>query len=122
LHFATHGFSSPDFHYQYHNFWSDTKSGLLLAGANTYHQQKYTLITDEAGTGELTALAACGMKLTGTGLVYLSCCRSLYGFIGRGEALSSLAQGFRHLLWLLPCGLCLMKLDTRWPYTSTIMS
>ena len=95
LHFATHGFSSPDFHYQYHNFWSDTKSGLLLAGANTYHQEKYTLITDEAGTGELTALAACGMKLTGTQLVYLSCCRSSYGFIGRGEALSSLAQGFR---------------------------
>ena len=95
LHFATHGFSSPDFHYQYHSFWSDTKSGLLLAGANTYHQQKYTLITDEAGTGELTALAACGMKLTGTRLVYLSCCRSSYGFIGRGEALSSLAQGFR---------------------------
>jgi len=95
LHFATHGFSSPDFHYQYHNFWSDTKSGLLLAGANTYHQQKYTLISDEAGTGELTALAACGMKLMGTRLVYLSCCRSSYGFIGRGEALSSLAQGFR---------------------------
>lgn len=95
LHFATHGFSSPDFHYQYHNFWSDTKSGLLLAGANTYHKHKHTLITGEAGTGELTALAACGMKLTGTRLVYLSCCRSSYGFIGRGEALNSLAQGFR---------------------------
>jgi CHAT domain-containing protein len=95
LHFATHGFSSPDFHYQYHNFWSDTKSGLLLAGANTYHLQKYSSIDSGAGTGELTALAACGMKLTGTRLVYLSSCRSSYGFIGRGEALSSLAQGFR---------------------------
>ena len=95
LHFATHGFSSPDFHYQYHNFWSDTKSGLLLAGANTYRLRKYKTIADEAGTGELTALAACGMKLVGTRLVYLSSCRSSYGFIGRGEALSSLAQGFR---------------------------
>ena len=95
LHFATHGFSSPDFHYQYHNFWSDTKSGLLLAGANTYHSQKYTSIVSEAGTGELTALAACGMNLVGTRLVYLSTCRSTYGFIGRGEALSSLAQSFR---------------------------
>ena len=46
-------------------------------------------------SGELTALAACGMELTGTRLVYLSSCRSSYGFIGRGEALSSLAQGFR---------------------------
>ena len=95
LHFATHGFSSPDFHYQYHNFWSDTKSGLLLAGANTYHCQKYTSIVNEAGTGELTALAACGMNLVGTRLVYLSTCRSTYGFIGRGETLSSLAQSFR---------------------------
>jgi len=94
LHFATHGFSSPDFHYQYHNFWSDTKSGLLLAGANTYHSQKYRFITREAGTGELTALAACGMNLVGTRLVYLSTCRSTYGFIGRGEASNSLAQGF----------------------------
>ena len=95
LHFATHGFSNPDFHYQYHNFWSDTKSGLLLAGANTYRLGKFDAICDTAGTGELTALAACGMTLTGTRLVYLSTCRSSYGFMGRGEALSSLAQGFR---------------------------
>ncbi len=95
LHFATHGFSNPDFHYQYHNFWSDTRSGLLLAGANTYRLGKFGAICDAAGTGELTALAACGMALTGTRLVYLSTCRSSYGFVGRGEALSSLAQGFR---------------------------
>ena len=95
LHLATHGFSSPDFHYQYHNFWSDTKSGLLLAGANTYHSRKFRSIASGAGTGELTALAACGMNLIDTHLVYLSTCRSTYGFIGRGEALSSLAQSFR---------------------------
>lgn len=95
LHLATHGFSNPDFHYQYHNFWCDTKHGLLLAGANTYRLQKYGAIHSSAGTGELTALAACGMKLDGTHLVYLSTCRSSYGFIGRGETLSSLAQGFR---------------------------
>ena len=95
LHFATHGFSSPDFHYQYKNFWSDTRSGILLAGANTYHCGNFEVIAREAGTGELSALAACGMILQGTALVYLSTCRSTYGFIGRGEALSSLAQGFR---------------------------
>lgn len=95
LHFATHGFSSPDFHYQYRNFWSDTKSGILLAGSNTYRCAHFDEIVNEAGTGELTALAACGMTLEGTSLVYLSTCRSTYGFVGRGEALSSLAQGFR---------------------------
>ena len=95
LHFATHGFSSPDFHYQYRNFWSDTRSGILLAGSNTYRCGHFDVIVNEAGTGELTALAACGMALEGTSLVYLSTCRSTYGFVGRGEALSSLAQGFR---------------------------
>lgn len=95
LHFATHGFSSPDFHHQYRNFWSDTRSGILLAGSNTYRCGQLDEVATEAGTGELTALAACGMALEGTGLVYLSTCRSTYGFVGRGEALSSLAQGFR---------------------------
>lgn len=94
LHFATHGFSSPEFHYQYRSFWTDTTSGLLLAGANTYHSGKFDDIATDAGTGELTSLAACGMALHGTRLVYLSTCRSTYGFIGRGEALSSLAQSF----------------------------
>ena len=95
LHLATHGFSSPDFHYQYRNFWSDTRTGLLLAGANTYRLQNYNGIVREAGTGELSALAACGINLDGTRLVYLSSCRSSYGFIGRGDSLSNLAQGFR---------------------------
>ena len=95
LHFATHGFSSPDFHYQYRNFWSDTRSGILLAGSNTYRCGHFDEVVNEAGTGELTALAACGMALEGTYLVYLSTCRSTYGFVGRGEALTSLAQGFR---------------------------
>ena len=95
LHSATHGFSSPDFHHQYWNFWSDTRSGILLAGSNTYRCGQLDEVVTEAGTGELTALAACGMAVEGTGLVYLSTCRSTYGFVGRGEALSSLAQGFR---------------------------
>ena len=95
LHLATHGFSSPDFHYQYRNFWSDTRSGILLVGSNTYRCGHFDVIVNEAGTGELTALAACGMALESTSLVYLSTCRSTYGFVGRGEALSSLAQSFR---------------------------
>ena len=113
LHIATHGFSSPDFHYQYCNFWSDTRSVILLAGSNTYRCGHFDEVVNEAGTGELTALAACGMALEGTSLVYLSTCRSTYGFIGRGEALNSLAQGFQSAA-------AQMVIATMWPVAGEI--
>jgi hypothetical protein len=95
LHFSTHGFSCPDARLFRSTFWDDTKSGVLLAGANTYRTGKFSKIATEAGTGQLTALAACGMDLQGTRLVYLSTCVSSYGLYSYGESVNSLAQAFR---------------------------
>ena len=95
LHFSTHGFSQPDARLFRSTFWDDTKSGVLLAGANVYRTGKFHKMVTEAGTGELTALAACGMDLQGTRLVYLSTCVSSYGLYSYGESVNSLAQAFR---------------------------
>ena len=95
LHFSTHGFSQPDARLFRSTFWDDMKSGILLAGANTYRAGKFKKIATEAGTGELTALAACGMDLQRTRLVYLSTCVSSYGLYSYGESVNSLAQAFR---------------------------
>ena len=95
LHFSTHGFSHPDARGYRGSFWDDTKCGLLLAGANTYRTGKLTQVSLEAGSGELTSLAVCGMNLQGTRLVYLSTCMSSYGLYSYGESVGSLAQAFR---------------------------
>lgn len=95
LHFSTHGFSYPYPRGCRNSFWDDTMSGLLLAGSNTYRKGSLTHVTPEAGTGELTSLAACGMDLQGTRLVYLSTCVSSYGLYSYGESINSLAQAFR---------------------------
>lgn len=95
LHFSTHGFSHPDARGYRGSFWDDTKCGLLLAGANTYRAGKLTQVSLEAGSGELTSLAVCGMNLQGTRLVYLSTCMSSYGLYSYGESVGSLAQAFR---------------------------
>lgn len=95
LHFSTHGFSSPESRLFRSTFWDDTKSGLLLAGANTFRAGKFKKLTKEAGTGELSALAACGMNLHETYLVYLSACVTSYGLYSYGESINSLAQAFR---------------------------
>ena len=95
LHFSTHGFSHPDARGYRGSFWDDTKCGLLLAGANTYRAGKLTQVVPEAGNGELTSLAVCGMNLQGTRLVYLSTCMSSYGLYSYGESVGSLAQAFR---------------------------
>ena len=95
LHFSTHGFSFPRSRGVRSSFWDDTETGLLLAGANTYQAGKLKRIHPYAGTGTLTSLAACGMKLIGTRLVYLSTCVSSRGFYSYGEAINSLAQAFR---------------------------
>ena len=95
LHFSTHGFSRPDPQGVRSSFWNDTKSGILLAGSNTYYAGKLAEIVPEAGTGELTSLAACGMNLNGTRLVFLSTCVSSYGLYSYSESVNSLAQAFR---------------------------
>lgn len=95
LHFSTHGFSQPSGGSAYGgNFWTDMTSGLALAGINTYHSGKASKILPDAGTGELTAMAACGMDLRNTRLVYLSTCVSSLGFTTAGESVGSLAQSF----------------------------
>ena len=95
LHFSTHGFCNQDLQGYRSSFWNDTKSGLLLAGANTFRQGKLEQVAIEAGTGELTAMAACGMSLEGTRLVYLSTCVSSFGMYSFNESLNSLAEAFR---------------------------
>ena len=95
LHFSTHGFSHPYPRGCRSSFWDDTLSGLLLAGSNTYRRGNFSKIPPEVGTGELTSLAACGMDLRGTRLVYLSTCVSSYGLYSYGETINSLAQAFR---------------------------
>lgn len=95
LHFSTHGFSNPYRRGCRSSFWDDTLSGLLLAGSNTYRRGNHESVLPEAGTGELTSLAACGMNLRGTHIVYLSTCVSSYGLYSYGETINSLAQAFR---------------------------
>lgn len=95
LHFSTHGFSNQEYQGYRSSFWNDTKSGLLLAGVNTFRQGKLEKVAIEAGTGELTAMAACGMSLEGTRLVYLSTCVSSFGMYSFNESLNSLAEAFR---------------------------
>ena len=95
LHISTHGFSKPDPEDLYGSFWSDTKAGICLAGVNTYIQKKFDSIVPETGTGTLNSLAVSGMRLEGTGLVFLSTCSSSYGQYGYSQSVRSLAQAFR---------------------------
>ena len=95
VHFSTHGFAKPSVIGVSGTFWDDTQCGLILAGSNTYRQGKLAKILPVAGTGELTALAAMGMKLHGTCLVYLSTCISAQGSVASGESVNSIAQAFR---------------------------
>ena len=96
LHFSTHGFANPSGDNFYGgNFWTNMTTGLALAGFNTYHSGKKERITLEAGTGELTAMAVCGMNLRQTRLVYLSVCKSSVGFITIGESVGNMAYAFR---------------------------
>ena len=96
LHFATHAFSEQNDKNQLFggNFWANTTSGLLLAGANTFLSRKYSRISEDAGSGQLTGLAVCAMNLKNTRLVYLSACSSSTGQIISGEFPITLAQTF----------------------------
>ena len=98
LHFATHAFAPVQDHTPQlfgGNFWANTSSGLVLAGANTFLSQKYDRVSEDAGTGQLTGLAVCAMNLKNTRLVYLSACSSSSGHLISGESPMTLAQAFR---------------------------
>ena len=98
LHFATHTFStakeSKNRLYG-GNFWvASAKSGLLLAGANTFLSGNYSEVSECAGSGQLTTLAICTMNLRNTRLVYLSACSSSSGHTISGEPPITLAHAF----------------------------
>lgn len=98
LHFATHAFAPVQDHTPQlfgGNFWANTSSGLVLAGANTFLSGKYDRVSEDAGTGQLTGLAVCAMNLKNTRLVYLSACSSSSGHLISGESPMNLAQAFR---------------------------
>ena len=97
LHFATHAFSEQNDEKNQlfgGNFWANTTSGVLLAGANTFLSGKYSQISEDAGSGQLTGLAVCAMNLKNTRLVYLSACSSSTGQLISGESPITLAQAF----------------------------
>ena len=95
LHFSTHGFSRSSKLGVSGTFWDDTKCGLILAGANTYHRGDLEKVTPAAGTGMLTALAVMGMNLYETCLVFLSSCTTARGSVAPNESVNSLAHAFR---------------------------
>lgn len=97
LHFATHAFSTRKEQANQlfgGNFWANTTSGLLLAGANTFMSGKYSQISEDAGSGQLTGLAVCAINLRNTRLVYLSACSSSAGNLISGESPITLAHAF----------------------------
>lgn len=98
LHFATHTLAVKDESKNQlfgGNFWASTKSGLLLAGANTFLSRNYSEISECAGSGQLTGVAICAMNLRNTRLVYLSACSSSSGHAISGESPITLAHAFR---------------------------
>lgn len=96
LHIATHGYCSKQESMRYRgNFWTDQSSGILLAGAQTFHERKFEKMDARAGTGHMNAVAACGMQLDGTRLVFVSTCNSSVGTRPVQEMPDSFTQALR---------------------------
>lgn len=95
LHISTHGFSQLCIGLYHGQFWDDTKSGLILAGYNTYLRQKYSMMVSEAGLGMLNSLGVCGLKLSNTCIVFISTCVSGIGIAAFQESSTSLADAFQ---------------------------
>ncbi len=96
LHIATHGYCSKQESVRYHgNFWSDQSSGVLLAGAQTFRERKFDKMDVKAGTGHMNAIAACGMQLDDTRLVFVSACDSSVGARPMQEMPDSFTQALR---------------------------
>jgi CHAT domain-containing protein len=68
------------------------RSGLVLAGVNTFLQKGQLM--PEAEDGILTALDVCGLNLYGTELVTLSACDTGVGEVHRGEGVFGLRRAF----------------------------
>lgn len=125
LHLATHGFFLPDHNAISSNAVSNKisqtelvgplnslvraenpllRSGLALAGANTWCQGG--VLPSEAEDGILTALDVTGLDLTGTALVVLSACDTGQGQIQINEGIF----GFRRAFVLAGAGALVMSL------------
>jgi tetratricopeptide (TPR) repeat protein len=108
LHLATHGFfleDSPHDNDEEQRNWNGSgrlsgplpespllRSGLALAGANTWLQGGS--LPDDAEDGLLTAEDVTGLDLTGTELVVLSACETGLGQIHVGEGVFGLRRSF----------------------------
>ena len=96
LHIATHGYSGKQVSVRYKgNFWTDNSSGILLAGASTFRNKYYSKMDPKAGTGHMNAVAACGMQLDNTRLVFISTCNSSVGSRPTQEMPNSFTQAVR---------------------------
>ena len=96
LHCATHGYAGKQVSTRYRgNFWTDNSSGILLSGAMTFRKGKYSKMDPEAGTGHMNAIAACGLRLSGTRLVFISACNSSVGSRPTQEMANSFTQALR---------------------------
>jgi CHAT domain-containing protein len=116
LHIATHGFFLPDVHRDPIQEKSGLaifgelannrlarlarienpllRSGLALAGANTWLHGKDDLLLSEAEDGLLTAEDVTGLDLIDTELVVLSACETGLGDIQVGEGVFGLCRAF----------------------------
>ena len=96
LHIATHGYASKQVSTGYRgNFWTDNSSGILLAGAAVFREGRYNKMDPKAGTGHMNAIAACGMQLDNTRLVFISACESSVGSRPTQEMPNSFTQAIR---------------------------
>ena len=96
FHCATHGYAGKQVSTRYRgNFWTDNSSGILLAGATTFKRGEYSKIDPKAGTGHMNAIAACGLRLSGTRLVFISTCNSSVGSRPTQEMPNSFTQALR---------------------------
>lgn len=96
LHIATHGYLKSSIHTQARkSYWSDTSTGLLLAGAETYLNGDYSKLSFHINVGCLTPAAVCAINLEGTRLAFLSACKSGIGEKPFHETAVSILQAFR---------------------------
>ncbi len=96
LHIATHGYCGKQVNKAYRgNFWTDTSSGILLAGAKAFQENRYEVMDPKMGTGYMNAVAALGMQLRGTQLTFISACNSSVGARPTQEMPDSFTQALR---------------------------
>jgi CHAT domain-containing protein len=99
IHLATHGFflpdrpSAPGERFRGGLESALLRSGLVLAGANTWLAGYTTL--PRAGDGLLTAEEVTGLDLLGTELVVLSACETGLGDVSAGEGVFGLRRSFQ---------------------------